>query len=168
MNSLKPSNIVFTTALVLLTVGIGSVYVYSSAYHALVRIEFSVTVYAYPQGDYGYVTFHALKINFMGLNVWPSIGSNEPTPISYGKGQLNKSLSMGANVIWVVAANHAFFSSKNFSVTFARPGQYSVVLEYVPPDIPRNTYCINVTYANQFYQNAPPYWFSAIYYYTVE
>ena len=117
---MKRSNVAYTSILILLVVGIGSAYLYSnSSYHAIVRIDFNVTVYAYPLGDYAYVTSYALVINFTRLYVVPPIGGNEPAPISYGKGQLNKSLNMGVNVTWLSAANQALFSSKNFFIAFA-------------------------------------------------
>jgi len=166
---MKRSNVAYTSILILLVVGIGSAYLYSnSSYHAIVRIDFNVTVYAYPLGDYAYVTSYALVINFTRLYVVPPIGGNEPAPISYGKGQLNKSLNMGVNVTWLSAANQALFSSKNFFIAFARPGQYSVVLMYIPRDVPRGTYVVNVTYTGQFYQKSSPNCVSVVYYYIVE
>lgn len=168
MRLLRPSNLVYISVLVSLIIGIALVQGYSnSPYYGVVGEGFHIQVIAYNQdgGDYAFITFDGLTINFS--RTMPEIGNNQTVKITSYLGQLHKPLSLSLNLTLSSPLNHILLPTSN--VEFTGPGTYVVMFIHVLRDIPPGEYLVNLTYTESVHQNYPyQIWTSMIYYFEVE
>jgi|GEM_PF-6982795 len=160
---------VYVTALLLLVIATGLVYSYS-LYYGLVQVNFHVQVYAYKNkqagGDYAQVINESLAVSFM-RTIRPS-GNNGTTVIAYSTGELDNPLSMSLNLTLTYLANGLTFPVA-YSITFTRPGDYTVSFNHLLRNLPAGSYLVNMTYTEGVYEFSPrQIWDSVVYYYDVE
>ncbi len=147
----RPSTVVYLSAVVLLIIAIGSVFNYAtSPYHGVVNVTFHVQVIAYKEdgGDYAFVTFDLLVINFS--RTMPQRVSNQTTEVASYLGQLSKPLNLSLNLTMTSSTHHLTLPTNN--ITFTTPGFYAVTLDYQLHDIIRDTYLVNLTYTDNIHE----------------
>ncbi|MGA2238220.1 MAG: hypothetical protein ABSG74_03320 [Candidatus Bathyarchaeia archaeon] len=164
----RASNVAYASVLLLIIIGIVCVYSYStSPYNGVVEIGFHVQVIAYnlDGGDYAFITFDGLAINFS--RTIPLLASNQTAKITSYLGQLHKPLNLSLNLTMSSLLNHIVLQTNN--IEFAGPGTYVVKFVHLLRDIPPGVYLVNLTYTGSVHQNYPyQIWTSMTYYYEVE
>jgi hypothetical protein len=168
MSPLPASNRVYVSVLLLLIIGIALVYGYStSPYNGVVQIRFHVQVIAYNEdgGDYAFITFDGLGINFS--RTIPQVVSNPPAKITSYLGQLHKPLNLSLNLSLSSPLNHIVLPTNN--IEFTSPGTYVVMFVRLLRDISPGGYLVNLSYTESVHQNYPyQIWTSMTYYFEVE
>ncbi len=167
MSRLRASNVVYVSALLLLIIGIALVYSYStSPYKGVVEMDFRVQVTAYnlDGGDYAFVTFDGLAINFSRTT--PQTVTNQTTKTTSYLGQLHKPLSLSLNLTLSSPLNHIMLPTNN--IEFTAPGSYVVVFYHLLRDISPGVYLVNLTYTDNVHESYHPVWSSVTYYVEVE
>lgn len=168
MKPLRGLNALYASVLIAIVIVTALVLSYSaSSYNGIVEIGFNVQVIAYNQdgGDYAFITFDGLMINFS--RTMPQLISNQTTTITYYTGQLHKPLSLSLNL--TLSSQHDRIVLPTNNIEFTSPGTYAVTFVHLLRDIPPGQYLVNMTYTESVHQNYPyQIWTFTTYYFQVE